>query len=85
MTAVVAHSASKMPSLVEGFMKRAMDGDLGDVPGTFKLRAVEGGERYEPTGPSGFWVALDGDEVIGEVGLSEFFFKLRLVIRSVEI
>jgi hypothetical protein len=48
-----------------------LEKDLQDVVRAYKLRKTEDGNEYESTGPCGFWVAVDGDEVIGEIGLSK--------------
>jgi hypothetical protein len=46
--------------------------DFQDVVGRWGLIVQDGGARCLPNGPNGFWVAEQGGEVIGCVGLSEF-------------
>jgi len=68
-TGVLAYSWRKLFLLVAERTQEIVEKDLADIVSIYKLREVEGGEGYEPTGPCGFWVALDGDQVIGEIGL----------------
>jgi hypothetical protein len=60
--------------------------DLQDVVRVYKLRPSLDGVGYEPNGPSGFWIADEGGEIVGFVGLSQFILLViwRSLIRSTQ-
>lgn len=57
-------------SMLHVHVKKAMKTDLKDPVEAYSLRCFDDATGFEPTGPSGFWIAEAGKEVIGFVSLS---------------
>lgn len=62
----------KVHEMFQIYMKDALENDLNDVPTIFGLRSHDGSPECFPSGSSGFWIAEEGEKIIGFVGLREY-------------
>jgi hypothetical protein len=63
-------------NLFRKHVKDALEKDLKDPVGAYDLRCCIEFPGFEPTGPSGLWVAEDGGQVIGVVSLSNLIIRI---------
>lgn len=72
----ICYCRRKFQNICRVHVDEALAKDLGDIVAGFRLHYSEDKRAFVPSGPSGFWVAEDGNEVIGCIGLGKWYSKL---------